>query len=81
MKTFEQPAVELTGTNLDLNAQAEAYTATLAVISQRSWIAGFYSAGYYPPVGLTDLSISIHGKPASDVLWYWYPRLTGTLSP
>ncbi|MBE0697912.1 MAG: hypothetical protein IH586_13400 [Anaerolineaceae bacterium] len=81
MKTFDQPAFELTGTNLDLNAQAEAYTATLAVISQRSWITGFYSAGYYPPVGLIDLSTSVHGKPASDVLWYWYPRLTGTLSP
>lgn len=78
--SFNNPAIQYPNATLDLKAQADLYTAVLNVINQRPWITGFYSAGYYPPVSLLDYSVSIHGKPASDVLWYWYPRLTGTAS-
>jgi hypothetical protein len=62
---------------LDLKAQADVYQALMAAINERAWVGGFVSRGYYPPVALQDASASIHGKPAADVLWYWYPRYLG----
>jgi hypothetical protein len=62
---------------LDLNEQMDVYNALLAAINGRDWVAGFVSEGYYPPVPLLDKSISIHGKPASGALWYWFPRMLG----
>jgi hypothetical protein len=64
--------------NVNLQAQADIYQALLAAVNERAWIGGFVSRGYYPPVGLQDASASVHGKPAADVLWYWYPRFLGT---
>jgi len=37
------------------------------------------SRGYFAPVALQDKSASIHGKPTSDLLWYWFPRLLGNI--
>ena len=65
---------EATGT-LDLKAQADIYNAILVAINQRSWVSGIVSRGYYPPASLQDASSSIHGKPAADVLWFWFPKL------
>jgi hypothetical protein len=48
-------------------------------INARSWVSGFVSRGYYVPAALQDKSASIHGKPASDLLWYWFPRLLGNI--
>ncbi len=62
---------------VNLQAQADIYQALLTAVNDRAWISGFVSRGYYPPVVLQDASASIHGKPASDVLWYWYPRFLG----
>ena len=62
---------DISDLKLDLQAQANAYQAILSAINQRSWIAGFISTGYYPPAILRDKSVSIHGKPAGGVLWYW----------
>jgi hypothetical protein len=62
---------------VDLKAQADIYQALMRAVNDRSWIGGFVSRGYYPPVALQDASASIHGKPAADVLWYWYPRMLG----
>jgi hypothetical protein len=62
---------------VNLQAQADVYQAMLNAVNSRTWIGGFVSRGYYPPVALQDASASIHGKPASDELWYWYPRLLG----
>ena len=62
---------------VDLTAQVNAYQALIAAVNERAWIGGFVSRGYYPPAALQDASASIHGKPAADVLWYWYPRLLG----
>jgi hypothetical protein len=60
-----------------LQAQADIYQALLMAVNERPWIGGFISRGYYPPVVVQDASASIHGKPAADVLWYWYPRFLG----
>lgn len=62
---------------LDLQGQADLYQAMLQAVNQRDWIGGFVSRGYYPPVPLMDKSSSVRGKLASDLLWYWFPRLTG----
>lgn len=56
---------------LNLQVQAHAYNAVLSAINQRPWISGYVSMGYYPPAILQDKSTSIHGKPASGVIWYW----------
>jgi hypothetical protein len=37
------------------------------------------SRGYYPPAALRDKSASVHGKPAADILWYWFPRMLGVV--
>jgi hypothetical protein len=62
---------------LDLQVQADIYQALMMAVNDRTWIGGFVSRGFYPPVGLQDASASIHSKPAADVLWYWYPRMLG----
>lgn len=62
---------------VNLQAQADIYQALLIAVNERPWVGGFVSRGYYPPVVLLDASASTHGKPAADVLWYWYPRFLG----
>lgn len=63
---------------LAFKTQADIYAAALVVINQRSWINGFYAVGFNPVVMLRDTTISIRYKPASDLLWYWFPRLIGS---
>lgn len=65
--------------NVDMLAQSDVYQAMLTAINSRSFVAGLISRGYYPPAMLQDKSASVHGKPASDLLWYWFPRLTGVV--
>ena len=62
---------------VNLQDQANAYNAVLSAINENDWISGFVSMGYYPPAILQDKSISIHGKPASGVLWYWSQKFLG----
>jgi hypothetical protein len=62
---------------LNLQAQVDLYNAALNAVNQREWIGGFISRNYFPPVILKDTSASIQGKPAWDVVWYWYPQLLG----
>jgi hypothetical protein len=64
---------------LDLKGQADLYQAMLQAVNQRDWVGGFVSRGYYPPAPLKDKSSSVRGKMASDLLWYWFPRLTGAV--
>jgi hypothetical protein len=67
-----------TGTvQVNLQMQADIYEAILTAVNSRPWISGIISRGYYPPAALQDKSASVHGKPAADILWYWYPRLLG----
>jgi len=58
--------------SIDLNEQADIYTAILNTIVDREWITGVVSQGYYPVVIVKDTSISIRGKPAMDVLSYYF---------
>ena len=62
---------------VNLQIQADIYQAILSAVNSRAWVGGFVSRGYYPPAVLQDASASIHGKLASDELWYWYPRILG----
>jgi hypothetical protein len=66
-----------TSAPVNLQIQADLYQGILMAVNERSWVGGFVSRGYYPPVVLLDASASVHGKPAADVLWYWFPRLLG----
>jgi len=62
---------------LDLQSQYDLYEAMFDAINTRPWIGGFVSRGFYPPAALADKSASVRGKPAADLLWYWFPRLLG----
>lgn len=57
---------------LDLQEQANAYSAMLQAVPGRDWISGIVSRGYYPPAILQDKSTSIHGKPAAAVIQQIY---------
>lgn len=77
--SLSQPYADNPSVSLNLQTQADIYEAMLTALNARSWISGFISRGYFMPVALQDKSTSIHSKPAADVLWYWYPRLLGTV--
>ncbi len=70
-----QPGITLNAVNMQ--AQADIYQALLIAVNERPWLGGFVSRGYYPPAVLHDSSASVHGKPAADLLWYWFPRFFG----
>lgn len=76
---LSRPNPDVTTVNLDLQQQVDIYDAMFTAINARSWVSGFVSRGYYPPAALQDKSASVHGKPASDLLWYWFPRLLGNV--
>ncbi|MBM3179694.1 MAG: hypothetical protein FJZ86_04995 [Chloroflexi bacterium] len=76
---LSRPDADISSIGLDLQTQADVYEAMLTALNARSWISGFISRGYYIPAALQDKSTSIHSKPAADILWYWYPRLTGVV--
>jgi hypothetical protein len=75
--TLNLPNPDIPDLTLNLQDQTNAYNAVLSAINDRSWISGYVSMGYYPPAILQDKSISIHGKPASGVLWYWNQKYLG----
>lgn len=63
--------------DLNLAEQMEVYNALLAAVNDTPWLEGFISEGFFPPAGLQDKSTSIHGKPAAEVLRYWFGKLLG----
>jgi hypothetical protein len=63
--------------DIDTNIQTELYRAALTVVNYRDWLSGFISQGYYLPARLIDGSSSIHGKPAQDLIDYWFPYILG----
>jgi hypothetical protein len=77
--SLSRPNADNASLNLDLQEQADIYEAILTAVNARSWISGFVSRGYYPPAALQDKSASVHSKPAADILWYWFPRMLGTI--
>ncbi len=58
--------------SIDLNSQAVIYNAAIIECSNRPWISGFISRGFDPTVVLHDQRSSVYGKPAMDILWFWY---------
>lgn len=68
-----------TSAAIDLQGQSDLYEAMLNAVNTRPWVGGIVSRGFYPPAALQDKSASVHGKPAADLLWYWFPRLTGVV--
>ncbi len=76
---LNRPNADIGTVSLDLQTQADLYEALLTAINGRPWIGGLVSRGYYPPAALQDKSASIHGKPAADILWYWFPRMLGVV--
>ena len=79
LSALTRPNADISSIGLDLQTQADVYEAMLTALNVRSWISGFISRGYYIPAALQDKSTSIHSKPTADILWYWYPRLTGAV--
>lgn len=73
------PNPDVPSVSLDLQAQADLYEAILIAVNLRDWVGGFVSRGFYPPTILQDKSASVHGKPAADMLWYWFPRMLGVV--
>ena len=73
------PNPDAASVSLQLQLQADIYESMLTAINDRQWVGGFVSRGYYPPTILQDKSASVHGKQAADILWYWFPRLLGTI--
>jgi hypothetical protein len=61
----------------DIQAQAEYYAAFLSAASERVWIDGVISQGYYPTLQQHDTSASIHGKPAEMILRDWFSSILG----
>jgi len=70
-----QPVASGVEPYVDLQTQVVAYNVMLSSINLRRWVSGFVSRGFYPPASLLDGSTSIHGKPASALLSYWYERI------
>lgn len=77
LDALDGPAPEVPAASLDLTAQVDAYNAVLAEVNSRGWIEGVVTRGYFPPVSLRDKSLSVHGKPAADLLNYWYSSFRG----
>jgi hypothetical protein len=61
--------------SLDLAEQSDALNAVILAAFAREEIQGFFARRYYPPVALHDKSASVNGKPAAQMLGYWYARI------
>ena len=75
--SFDSGAVVDPDLPVDLAEQSAAIIAVLRPPYGRETIQGFYVAGFHPAVALQDKSTSVRGKPAQQMLGYWYPRITG----
>jgi carboxypeptidase family protein/glycosyl hydrolase family 113 len=76
---LSRPNPDVSTVNLDLQQQLDLYDVMLNAINTRPWINGLISRGFFAPVALQDKSASIFGKPAADLVWYWFPRLLGNI--
>ena len=61
---------------VDLHEQALIYNAILPVAAGREWLSGISIRGYDPITELQDVSSSINGKPALEVVKYWFTGLS-----
>ena len=60
---------------IDIVEQADVYQAILKTSMSRPWIYGLISSGFNPAVSVQDSSDSVHGKPAMQVLSYYFNNL------
>jgi Carboxypeptidase regulatory-like domain len=74
---LSRPMPDIPSVALDLQSQANAYQALLTAVNDRPWLSGFVSRGYYPPVALADKSASVNGKPAADIIAFWFAQMLG----
>jgi hypothetical protein len=72
---FSKPAPNIPDMPIDMGHQAVIYSSLLSAVSEKNWISGIISWGYYSPVVLHDQSISIHGKPAEEILEFWFAEI------
>lgn len=75
LSAFTSPAPNIEGLEPGYAEQAIAYQTMLSTATRQDWIAGIVSRGYFSQVILHDKSISIHGKPAEELLWRWFEAL------
>jgi hypothetical protein len=61
--------------DIDFEIQSLIYNAIMPIIASRDWITGISIRGYDPIPVVYDGSSSIAGKPAFDVIQYWYTNL------
>lgn len=81
LDALARPKPDIPNIQIDLQEQADIYEALLMAVNERDWIHGFVTRYFYPPAILRDKSASVHGKPAQNVIAYWFPRLLGVNSP
>ena len=60
---------------LNLKEQADFYNEVFLAVNTRRWVSGIVSDSFYPPTSLMDMTASVHGKPAADVIWFWYTNM------
>ncbi len=70
---------EIESLPIDLNQQVQIYNAILPIAASRDWVAGISIRGYNPTVNVLGGSSSIAGKPARDVIWYWFSGLNPSI--
>jgi hypothetical protein len=75
LNQFDIPAPIIAELEPGFSEQAIAYQVMLSTASSKEWIAGIVSRGYFAQATLHDKSISIHGKPAEELLWRWFEAL------
>lgn len=66
---------ETSAFTIDLDLQVTIYNTLLPIVADQDWVAGVSIRGYNPVVTVMDGSSSIAGKPARDVIWYWFAGL------
>jgi len=66
---------ELAPYMIQMEDQALIYNAVLPILASRDWITGVSIRGYEPSVTIQDSSSSIAGKPAADVVQYWFTQM------
>lgn len=75
LSAFTSPAPNITNLEPGFAEQAVAYQAMVSTAATKEWISGIVSRGYFSQAILHDKSISIHGKPAEELLWSWFEEL------
>lgn len=58
--------------SINLSNQSIIYNAVSVTSFSKDWIAGLISRGYDPYLRSQDAGSSIYGKPAYEVVWFWF---------